>query len=638
MFKALLFLGLLSTACALRGMRTREETTSFLDMFDSAVEDREMQVTSPEALLEIEAPKSDPDGDSYGYYSPFDDSSNSKSSSSDSFDPNNYYYGSYGSSPASSSGSDDDSRSPIDPSSYPGIKDKNWQRPWNIVNGACSSTNKGEKSVIEIESVGGGTYYLGKIDIGTPAQPLNMILDTGSDEIVIKSSDCRGCKGYGYDMNKSSTSKLDKQGPNNGLSAFAYGSGPVVCQRVNDTVGLGQFKGDGMGIQMIVDTTISFFTEDDKGALHAIVGMAPGMQEYVGNTLASTMQVRTFSECLPKNTDENGFFVVNDDPGDIKHKQGFSGPFKSIGQYYWAASTTGLRLDWEGHTKEKYENKDKIPLYDLKKRIVAIVDTGTSLLSMPQTTMTKLHEAVGELKFDCSRMKELPKLKFEIEGVTHELAPEDYVAISDGSMGWEKIQEGAKTGVNNVAASMDRNSMEFKKLFFHKPGMPKFIDSETGKECMLLFTDPLDQTSPEGEMAILGMPFFRQYEISFDFCTKEMYTKRSPGDCAHKVGQHPTNVQFCNDKDWLSCWMEGFTQFFKSFVDGFLKIFSTDGEGDAHIDSHDRVAQKEKNSGKKQQKQIHGKPTLKIKPETIRLSNAAKMLLSANGQGGMISV
>merc|ERR1719421_2015219 len=140
--------------------------------------------------------------------------------------------------------------------------------------------------------------------------------------------------------------------------------------------------------------------------------MAPGMQEYVGNTLASNMEVRTFSECLPKNVEENGFFVVNDDEADMKSRQGFAGPFKSVGEYYWAASASGLRLEWD-HPQGKYQNTKQITLSDQK--IAAIVDTGTSLLSMPQSVLNALDNALEELDFDCSRMHELPDMKFEIE-------------------------------------------------------------------------------------------------------------------------------------------------------------------------------------------------------------------------------
>merc|ERR1719272_1969774 len=160
------------------------------------------------------------------------------------------------------------------------------------------------------------------------------------------------------------------------------------------------------------------------------------------------------------------------------------------------------------------------------------------------------------------------------------LAPDDYVAISDGGM--SSLYK-TRT-VNDVAATI-----AMKKLFFHKPGKPEFIDKVTGKECMLLFTEPLGQTSSMGEMAILGMPFFREYEISFDFCTKEMYTKRSKGDCHNVVGQRPSNVQFCTDKDWFSCWLEGIANFFRDFWDGLVAIFSPAGGG--QVNSKELVEQ-----------------------------------------------
>jgi hypothetical protein len=585
-------------------------------MFDAAVEDdekpevnlgtrRRKHAAAPAAASPSPAASSDASG--YNYYNP--GSSQSYGSSS---------YGGYGgdgsqgSSPYYYGGS---SGGYSDPSTFPGIVDRDWQRPWNIINGACSEANNGKKDAMEIKSVGGGSYYLGIIDIGTPKQPLNMILDTGSDEIVIKGKGCQGCAGYGYDMKKSSTSVNDTQGPNKGLSAFAYGSGPVACQRVNDTVHLGAFEGEGLGIQVIVDTTISFFQQDDEGALHAIVGMAPGMKEYVGNTLASTMEVRTFSECLPKNPEENGFFVVNDDRAEVKEKKGFNGPFRGVGTYYWAAAATGLRMEWD-HPVQKYKNTQKRPLYSPEQTIVAIVDTGTSLLSFPQSVMDEINAALQELQFDCSRMKELPKMKFEIEGVTHFLAPEDYVAISDGSMYGLYQKMGVKDG------------LAMNKLFFHQPGKPQFIDKVTGHECMLLFTSPLNQESPEGEMAILGMPFFREYEISFDFCTKEMFTKRSPGDCHHVVGKRPTNVQYCSDKDWFACWLEGWTHFFESFFDGLVHIFSPSAKH--NIDKNDRVAQTDR--------EIQEHKVLKLKPETLRLSSAAHSLLQSSSKGGMVSI
>merc|ERR1719456_46179 len=115
-------------------------------------------------------------------------------------------------------------------------------------------------------------------------------------------------------------------------------------------------------------------------------------------------------------------------------------------------------------------------------------------------------------------------------------------------------------------------------MYFHKKGKRDFMNSKTGGNCALLFTDPLEQETDEGELAILGMPFFRQYEVAFDFCSREMYTSWSNGDCSHHIGTHPKNVDYCGDKDWISCWLSGIWGFFEEFFEGILALF---GNGDS---------------------------------------------------------
>jgi len=128
---------------------------------------------------------------------------------------------------------------------------------------------------------------------------------------------------------------------------------------------------------------------------------------------------------------------------------------------------------------------------------------------------------------------------------------------------------------------------------------------------------------------LLGMPFFREYEITFDFCTKEMFTKQSEGDCSKKVGQHPSNVQWCNDKNWLGCWAEGFTNFFKGVWEGIVKVFAPQrGEG---VDPNDRVAQKKAH-------RTNQHKLASIKPEALRLSSAASWLLRQKKSNGIVSL
>merc|ERR1719159_1496206 len=71
----------------------------------------------------------------------------------------------------------------------------------------------------------------------------------------------------------------------------------------------------------------------------------------------------------------------------------------------------------------------------------------------------------------------------------------------------------------------------------------RFINKKTGAECHLLFTQPITMNSTLGELGILGMPLFRNYVVSFDFCQRQIWTKAHSGDCNRAVGAHPSNKQ-----------------------------------------------------------------------------------------------
>merc|ERR1719321_760733 len=109
---------------------------------------------------------------------------------------------------------------------------------------------------------------------------------------------------------------------------------------------------------------------------------------------------------------------------------------------------------------------------------------------------------------------------------------------------------------------------------------------------------------------------------------------RSYGDCANKVGKHPSNVQWCNDKNWFSCWLEGFENFFMGGIDGILKIFLP-GRGEG-VDDSDRVSQKNRKNKKAGRNRHHTLP--RIDPETLRLSAAAQSLLMAKTSDGLLSI
>jgi len=481
---------------------------------------------------------------------------------------------------------------------------------------------------MEIKNVAHGSYYIGKMGFGTPAQELNMLLDTGSDEIVVKGIECissGGCQGRSYDHTMSSTYNISapEGDPKKGKEEVSYGSGDVMGQHVFDTISTGPLKGPQMDFLEVHETSIQEFADTSDVALEVVAGMAPGLPEYVGDRMASHMEVRRFSQCLPQNADENGFFVVNDNnPKD----NGYQGPFMSMGNYYWAVGIDGMRFDWTPSQKEAGVKGSDTPHTLSTKKFSMLVDTGTTLLSLPQDVMDELDKALEGIANDCSKMDQLPSLAFEIDGTTHSLPPSTYIAEESQQESYSLHKKAPKAGLKvkktqtATEIAMER-ARGLKNLYY---GKKRFVNSKTGAECHLLFTQPITMNSTLGELGILGMPLFRNYIVSFDFCSRQIYTKPHDGDCINVVGAHPTNREACEDNDIIGCFFSNIGAWIVSFFEGFGSIFEQQGTANQGPRLHS----------------VPNVPKLKYIPGTDRLSAAAKWLLSqstADG-GGIIEL
>jgi hypothetical protein len=119
----------------------------------------------------------------------------------------------------SSRDDDDDSSKHVEAKVHPGqyvdVKD--------IVNGKVPITNDREKQ------------FWGHIYVGTPPQRVSVIFDTGSGELVVRSTVCRDCQGTkkgGYNRRRSSTAIVMRGDQYH----TAYGSGASAGAYVKDTV------------------------------------------------------------------------------------------------------------------------------------------------------------------------------------------------------------------------------------------------------------------------------------------------------------------------------------------------------------------------------------------------------------------
>jgi hypothetical protein len=76
------------------------------------------------------------------------------------------------------------------------------------------------------------TQYYSSLFIGTPAQELIMIYDTGSDWLVVESNLCQTCLNHTYDHSSSSTFAYD----GTELEEHLYGSAALYGYDVKDKV------------------------------------------------------------------------------------------------------------------------------------------------------------------------------------------------------------------------------------------------------------------------------------------------------------------------------------------------------------------------------------------------------------------
>ncbi|EFY87608.1 hypothetical protein J3459_008564 [Metarhizium acridum] len=224
------------------------------------------------------------------------------------------------------------------------------------------------------------TEYAVEIGIGTPPQRIRLNLDTGSSDFWVFSTDTTPSMVHDqglYNANKSTTSHFltgeswkIKYGDNASASGYVY----------TDRVQIGETYVDTQAVQVAVNVTEDL--SEDK-FVSGILGMANS----AANTVRPTPQ-RTYIDNI-KNDLALPLFTANlqrQAPGSYNF--GYIDDFEYTGDIsytpiertfpLWMVHTTGYRIGKTSHDKS----------------INAIVDTGTSLLLLPETVVSNYYAKV----------------------------------------------------------------------------------------------------------------------------------------------------------------------------------------------------------------------------------------------------
>lgn len=269
--------------------------------------------------------------------------------------------------------------------------------------------------------------YFSKIAIGTPPQEFKVVLDTGSSNLWVPSSECSSIACFLHSTYDSSASNTFKK---NGSSfEIKYGSGELSGFVSNDIVQVGDIKIKGQ----------DFAEATSEPGLAFAFGQFDGIMGLGYDTISVNKIVPPFYSMLAQGLLDEPVvaFYLSDtnDEGDESeamfggvNKEHYTGDLVRIPlrrKAYWEVSLDGISF-----------GEDHAELEDTG----VILDTGTSLIALPSGLAEILNKQIGAKKswngqytVECKKKSSLPDVSFTLTGHNFTIGPDDYILEVQGS-------------------------------------------------------------------------------------------------------------------------------------------------------------------------------------------------------------
>lgn len=280
------------------------------------------------------------------------------------------------------------------------------------------------KSESEIVKDYQNAQYFAEVEIGTPSQKFNVIMDTGSSNlwVPVEGGSC-GKSPLPFNLpfiqkkDKFNTKTSSTFKPLDEIFKIRYGSGAVSGVYGQDTVQLGQ------------DLAISgqdFATIDNCGGMGIayLMGKFDGIMGLGFDSISVGHKPTVFSNAISQSVVEKpmfSFYLGNQHDGELTFggydKNHFEGDLHWVPlshATYWQVSTSSIKMGSYSNTNNQ-----------------AIVDSGTSLMVGPTAEVAKIAEVVGASKMllspaymvDCNT--EIPDFVVSIDGKDYTIPGND---------------------------------------------------------------------------------------------------------------------------------------------------------------------------------------------------------------------
>jgi saccharopepsin len=268
--------------------------------------------------------------------------------------------------------------------------------------------------------------YFSEISLGTPPQTFKVILDTGSSNLWVPSSECSSIACYlhtKYDSSASSTYKS-----NGSEFEIRYGSGSLSGFVSQDTFQIGDLK---VKKQDFAEATSEPGLAFAFGRFDGIMGL--GYDRISVNGIVPPF----YNMIDQKLLDEPVFAFYL---GDTNEQEESVATFGGIDESHYTGKLTKLPLRRKAYWEV---DLDAITFGDETAEMDntgVILDTGTSLIALPSTIAELLNKEIGAKKsyngqytVECEKRDSLPDLTFTLTGHNFTIGPNDYILEVQGS-------------------------------------------------------------------------------------------------------------------------------------------------------------------------------------------------------------
>ncbi|KAI9850743.1 MAG: Vacuolar protease A [Thelocarpon superellum] len=270
--------------------------------------------------------------------------------------------------------------------------------------------------------------YFSELSIGTPPQQFKVVLDTGSSNLWVPSSECNSIACYLHSKFDSSASSTFQK---NGSSfEIRYGSGSLSGFVSQDTVTIGDLK---IKKQDFAEATAEPGLAFAFGRFDGILGLGY-------DTISVNKIVPPFYNMLDQGLlDEPvfSFYLGDTENGEEDESEAL---FGGVNKDHYKGDLTMIPLRRKAYWEVSL---DTITFGDASAELDntgAILDTGTSLIALPSTLAELLNKEIGAKKgyngqytIECDKRDSLPDLTFTLSGYNFTITSFDYILEVQGS-------------------------------------------------------------------------------------------------------------------------------------------------------------------------------------------------------------